>query len=57
MNKIDLSGDREAKVLLKKKILYRELDSWIDINASISEVWNILTDFELWKKLKLDIKI
>ncbi|MFN2340996.1 MAG: SRPBCC family protein [Halanaerobium sp.] len=49
MNTIDLSGDREAKVLLKKKILYRELDSWIDINASISEVWNILTDFESWE--------
>jgi len=50
MNTIDLSRDRESKVLLKKKIMYRELDSWIDINASISEVWNILIDFESWEK-------
>ena len=50
MNTIDLSGDREGKILLKKDILYRELDSWIDINASISEVWNMLIDFESWEK-------
>jgi len=37
MSTIDLSGSRESKVLLKKYRLYRELDSWIDINASISE--------------------
>jgi hypothetical protein len=50
LNTIDLSGDRKGKVLLKKKLLYRELDSWIDINASISAVWDILIDFESWEK-------
>lgn len=50
MKTIDLSGDREGKVLLKKDILYKELDSWIDINASISEVWDILINFESWEK-------
>ena len=49
MNEIDLSGNRENKVLLKKDRLYRELDSWMDINASISEVWDILIDFESWE--------
>jgi hypothetical protein len=49
MSTIDLSGSRESKVLLKKYRLYRELDSWIDINASISEVWDILVDFESWE--------
>jgi len=48
MNTIDLSADREGKVLLNKEILYRELDSWIDINAAISEVWDLLIDFESW---------
>jgi len=49
MKTIDLSGDRESKILFKKGILYRELDSWIDINASMSEVWNILVDFDAWE--------
>jgi hypothetical protein len=31
MRIIDLNGNRESKVLLKRYRLYRELDSWIDI--------------------------
>lgn len=49
MDIIDLSGNRNSKVLLKKDRFYRELDSWIDINVSVSEVWDILVDFESWE--------
>jgi len=50
MNTTDLSGKRECKITVKKALLYRELDSWIDINASIEEVWENLVDFGSWKK-------
>jgi hypothetical protein len=49
MQTIDLRKNRESGVLLKTKGLYRELDSWIDISASVSEVWDTLIDFESWE--------
>ncbi len=48
MKIIDLSENRESKIVLKKNVMYRELDSWIEINASITEVWDRLVDFKSW---------
>jgi hypothetical protein len=46
----DLSQSSIRQIVLKKSVFTRILESWIDINAPVSEVWDALTSFESWKK-------
>jgi len=47
---VDLSQNDNRKILLKSALLARILDSWIDINAPVSEVWDALVDFKSWEQ-------
>jgi hypothetical protein len=60
----DLSIGNTSKIELKEYRLTRILESWIDINASVSETWNVLVDFKSWENwnsfipiVKGDIKV
>ncbi len=47
---VDLSQNSTRKILLKSALLTRILESWIDINVPVSDVWDALTDFDSWEK-------
>ena len=50
LKSVDLSQTSNRKILLKSALLTRILDSWIDINVPVSDVWHALTDVESWGK-------
>jgi hypothetical protein len=47
---VDLSQNSQRKILLKSAVFTRILESWIEINVPISDVWQALTDVESWDK-------
>lgn len=47
---VDLSQNQNRNIVLKTSGLTRILESWIDINVPLSEVWDALTDVESWEK-------
>ena len=47
---VDLSQNDNRKIVLKTFGLTRILESWIDINAPVADVWDALNDFESWGK-------
>jgi hypothetical protein len=47
---VDLSQNTNRKILLKTSLLTRILESWIDINVPVSDVWDALVDVESWEK-------
>ena len=46
----DLSENDERSILLHQSVFVRTLESWIDINAPVSDVWDALVDVESWGK-------
>ncbi len=44
----DLSQSDNRKIILKRSFLTRILDSWVEINVPVSEVWDALIQFETW---------
>jgi hypothetical protein len=46
----DLSQNSSRRVVLHSSTLARVLESWIDINAPVSDVWDALVDVESWGK-------
>jgi len=46
----DLSQNENRKIVLKSSGLTRILESWIDIHAPVSDVWDALNDVESWEK-------
>jgi hypothetical protein len=47
---VDLSQNGTRKILLKTSLLTRILESWIDINVPVSDVWEALVNVESWEK-------
>jgi hypothetical protein len=47
---VDLSQNSQRKILLKSAVFTRILESWIEINVPVSDVWQALTDVESWDK-------
>ena len=47
---VDLSENNHRNILLKSSGLTRILDSWVDINVPVSDVWDALIDVESWGK-------
>ncbi|MBN2245138.1 MAG: SRPBCC domain-containing protein [Candidatus Aminicenantes bacterium] len=47
---VDLSQNDNSKILLKSALFTKILESWIDINAPVSDVWHVLTDVDSWEK-------
>ena len=47
---VDLSQNNNRKILLKTSLLTRILESWIDINVPVSDVWDALIDVQSWEK-------
>jgi hypothetical protein len=45
---LDLSQNEDRKILLRSSGLSRILESWIDINAPVSDVWDALIHVESW---------
>jgi hypothetical protein len=46
----DLSQNDHRKIVLKSSGLTRILESWININVPVSDVWEALNDVESWEK-------
>ena len=46
----DLSQNKNRKIVLKESLFTRILESWIEINVPVSDVWDTLTNFESWEK-------
>jgi len=42
----DLSQNKNRKIVLKVSLFTRILESWIDINVPVSDVWDTLINFE-----------
>jgi hypothetical protein len=47
---VDLSQTDHRKIILKSSPFTRILESWIDINVPVSDVWDALIDVEAWEK-------
>jgi len=47
---VDLSQNKNRKIILKSALFTRILESWIDINVPVSDVWDALNDVESWGK-------
>lgn len=47
---IDLSQSDTRKIVLKSGPFTRILESWININVPVSEVWDALVDVDSWGK-------
>jgi len=47
---IDLSESGDRNIVLKRAGLTRVLESWIDINAPVSDVWDALCNVESWQE-------
>ena len=45
---VDLSQSDNRKIILKRSFLTRILESWVEINVPVSEVWDALIQFETW---------
>jgi len=45
---VDLSQNGDRKIVLKRSGLTRILESWIDINVPVSDVWDALVHIESW---------
>ena len=47
---VDLSQNSNRKIVLKSSGLTRILESWVDIHAPVSVVWDALIDVQSWEK-------
>jgi len=47
---VDLSQNAQRKIILKSGPFMRILESWVDINVPVSEVWDALVDVASWGK-------
>jgi hypothetical protein len=47
---VDLSQNNQRRIVLKRSGLTRILESWVDINVPVSDVWEALVDVESWEK-------
>jgi len=46
---VDLSENNNRRILLRSALLTRMLESWIDINVPVSDVWDALIDVDSWE--------
>ncbi len=44
-----VSKDTDMKEKNKTKKMYREINAWIDIDATPEEAWEVLVDFKSWE--------
>ena len=47
---VDLSQNDHRRIVLKTSGLTRVLDSWIELNVPVSDVWDDLVDVQSWEK-------
>ena len=47
---VDLSQNDQRRIVLKTSGLTRILESWIEINVPVSDVWDVLVDVQSWEK-------
>lgn len=47
---VDLSQNDHRRIVLKTSGLTRVLDSWIELNVPVSDVWDALVDVHSWEK-------
>ena len=47
---VDLSQNDHRRIVLKTSGLTRVLDSWIELNVPVSDVWDALVDVQSWEK-------